>query len=84
MSQDQKERKSVTVEEVPSGVYLYPEEEGGLETVYGPLSGRPSASLFEEAQKEILQLMRIEVRPASPVPPSPHKNHRSWKDRKAE
>ncbi|KAI1886603.1 hypothetical protein AGOR_G00197510 [Albula goreensis] len=60
VSQDQRERKSVTVEEVPSGVYLYPEEEGGLETFYGPLHGRPSATLFEEAQKEILKLMRIE------------------------
>ncbi|KAJ8390679.1 hypothetical protein AAFF_G00100590 [Aldrovandia affinis] len=60
VSQDQKERKSVTVDEVPSGIYLYPEEEGGLDTFYGSLPGRPSASLFEEAQKEILKLMKIE------------------------
>uniref|UniRef100_A0AAR2J305 lysophospholipase n=1 Tax=Pygocentrus nattereri TaxID=42514 RepID=A0AAR2J305_PYGNA len=58
-SQDQRERK-VTVDDVPSGVYLYPEEESGHENVYGPLPGRPNASLFEEAQKEILKLMRIE------------------------
>uniref|UniRef100_A0AAR2LW20 lysophospholipase n=1 Tax=Pygocentrus nattereri TaxID=42514 RepID=A0AAR2LW20_PYGNA len=50
----------VTVDDVPSGVYLYPEEESGHENVYGPLPGRPNASLFEEAQKEILKLMRIE------------------------
>ncbi|XP_076146063.1 patatin-like phospholipase domain-containing protein 6 isoform X4 [Alosa pseudoharengus] len=60
VSQEQKERKSVTVDEVPSGVYLYPEEEGSLESVYGPLPGRPNAALFEEAQKEILKLMKIE------------------------
>ncbi|XP_063051919.1 patatin-like phospholipase domain-containing protein 6 isoform X4 [Engraulis encrasicolus] len=61
VSQEQKERKSVTVDEVPSGVYLYPEEDAGsLDSVYGPLPGRPNAALFEEAQKEILKLMRIE------------------------
>uniref|UniRef100_A0A8B9M2B6 lysophospholipase n=1 Tax=Astyanax mexicanus TaxID=7994 RepID=A0A8B9M2B6_ASTMX len=50
----------VTVDDVPSGVYLYPEEESGQENIYGPLPGRPNATLFEEAQKEILKLMRIE------------------------
>lgn len=60
MRQDQRERK-VTVDEVPSGVYLYPEEEVGTENVYGPLPGRPNATLFEEAQKEFLKLMKIEV-----------------------
>ncbi|KAJ8283469.1 hypothetical protein COCON_G00023190 [Conger conger] len=59
VSQEQKERRSVTVDEVPSGVCLYPEEDG-LETFYGPLHGRASTSLFEEAQKEVLKLMRIE------------------------
>ncbi|XP_060715966.1 patatin-like phospholipase domain-containing protein 6 isoform X4 [Tachysurus vachellii] len=58
-SRDQRERK-VTVDEVPSGVYLYPEEEVGTENVYGPLPGRPNATLFEEAQKEFLKLMKIE------------------------
>ncbi|XP_028826859.1 neuropathy target esterase isoform X2 [Denticeps clupeoides] len=60
VSQEPKERKSVTLEEVPSGVYLYPEEEGSLENVYGPLPGRPNGALFEEAKKEILKLMKIE------------------------
>uniref|UniRef100_A0AAY4F1E2 lysophospholipase n=1 Tax=Denticeps clupeoides TaxID=299321 RepID=A0AAY4F1E2_9TELE len=50
----------LTLEEVPSGVYLYPEEEGSLENVYGPLPGRPNGALFEEAKKEILKLMKIE------------------------
>ena len=61
VSQDQRERK-VTVDEAPSGVYLYPEEEG-FESVYGASpSGRHNPALFEEAQKEILKLMKIEVR----------------------
>ncbi|KAG7315871.1 hypothetical protein KOW79_020737 [Hemibagrus wyckioides] len=58
-SRDQRERR-VTVDEVPSGVYLYPEEEVGTDNVYGPLPGRPNATLFEEAQKEFLKLMKIE------------------------
>uniref|UniRef100_A0A667ZJU5 lysophospholipase n=1 Tax=Myripristis murdjan TaxID=586833 RepID=A0A667ZJU5_9TELE len=52
--------RRVTVDEVPSGVYLYPEEEPGVDSIFAPLPGRPSAALFEEAQKEILKLMRIE------------------------
>ncbi|XP_051558377.1 patatin-like phospholipase domain-containing protein 6 isoform X1 [Myxocyprinus asiaticus] len=58
-TRDQRERK-VTVDEVPSGVYLYPEEESGMENVYGLFPGGPNVTLFEEAQKEILKLMRIE------------------------
>lgn len=58
--QEQRERK-VTVDEVPSGVYLYPEEESGVENLYGPFPGRPNTAVFEEAQKEILKLMKIEV-----------------------
>uniref|UniRef100_A0A6Q2XYG4 lysophospholipase n=1 Tax=Esox lucius TaxID=8010 RepID=A0A6Q2XYG4_ESOLU len=53
-----------TFTRVPSGVYLYPEEEGGLDNQFSPgpgsVPGRPSAALFEEAQKEILKLMKIE------------------------
>ncbi|XP_042288028.1 patatin-like phospholipase domain-containing protein 6 isoform X2 [Thunnus maccoyii] len=59
ISQDQRERK-VTVDEVPSGIYLYPEEEPGVDNIFSPISSRSSASLFEEAQKEVLKLMRIE------------------------
>ncbi|XP_066564177.1 patatin-like phospholipase domain-containing protein 6 isoform X3 [Amia ocellicauda] len=57
--QETRERKSVTVEEQPSGVYLYPEEEV-LDSLYGPLHGKHNATLFEEAKKEVLKLMRIE------------------------
>lgn len=60
VSQEQRERK-VTVDEVPSSVYLYPEEESGMDNIFCPFQGRPNATLFEEAQKEILKLMRIEV-----------------------
>uniref|UniRef100_A0A3Q2QNC6 lysophospholipase n=1 Tax=Fundulus heteroclitus TaxID=8078 RepID=A0A3Q2QNC6_FUNHE len=59
VSHEQRERK-VTVDEVPSGIYLYPEEESGVDNIFTPVSSRSSASLFEEAQKEILRLMRIE------------------------
>ena len=59
-SQDQRERR-VTVDEVPSGVYLYPEEESLQDSIFGPVPSSPNAALFEEAQKEILKLMRIEV-----------------------
>uniref|UniRef100_A0A7N8YIK3 lysophospholipase n=1 Tax=Mastacembelus armatus TaxID=205130 RepID=A0A7N8YIK3_9TELE len=48
------------VNEVPSGIYLYPEEEPGVDNIYTPVCSRYSSSLFEEAQKEILKLMRIE------------------------
>ncbi|XP_021174383.2 patatin-like phospholipase domain-containing protein 6 isoform X7 [Fundulus heteroclitus] len=59
VSHEQRERK-VTVDEVPSGIYLYPEEESGVDNIFTPVSSRSSASLFEEAQKEVLRLMRIE------------------------
>lgn len=51
----------MTVDEVPSGIYLYPEEEPIVDNIFSPVSNRSSAALFEEAQKEILKLMRIEV-----------------------
>ncbi|XP_001921208.2 patatin-like phospholipase domain-containing protein 6 isoform X3 [Danio rerio] len=57
-TKEQRERK-VTVDEVPSGVYLYPEEESGMD-IFSSFQGRPNATVFEEAQKEILRLMKIE------------------------
>uniref|UniRef100_A0A3B5M5S2 lysophospholipase n=1 Tax=Xiphophorus couchianus TaxID=32473 RepID=A0A3B5M5S2_9TELE len=59
VSHEQRERK-VTVEEVPSGIYLYPEEESGVDNIFTPSSSRCNASLFEDAQKEVLRLMQIE------------------------
>uniref|UniRef100_A0A8C1PE78 lysophospholipase n=1 Tax=Cyprinus carpio TaxID=7962 RepID=A0A8C1PE78_CYPCA len=35
-------------------------EESGMENIFSPFQGRPNATLFEEAQKEILKLMKIE------------------------
>lgn len=60
VSQDQRERK-VTVDEIPSGIYLYPEEESGVDNIFSPASCRCSSALFEEAKKEVLKLMKIEV-----------------------
>lgn len=51
----------MTVDEVPSGIFLYPEEESGVDNMLTPVSSRSNAALFEEAQKEILKLMKIEV-----------------------
>lgn len=51
----------MTVDEVPSGIYLYPEEESGVDNIFTPVSNRSNAALFEEAKKEILKLMKIEV-----------------------
>uniref|UniRef100_A0A3Q1CGM8 lysophospholipase n=1 Tax=Amphiprion ocellaris TaxID=80972 RepID=A0A3Q1CGM8_AMPOC len=45
---------------IPSGIYLYPEEEPVVDNIFTPVSSRSSAALFEEAQKEVLRLMRIE------------------------
>ncbi|XP_076027144.1 patatin-like phospholipase domain-containing protein 6 isoform X2 [Genypterus blacodes] len=59
VSQEPRERR-VTVDEVPSGIYLYPDEESGQDSIFAPAPSRSSATLFEDAQKEILKLMRIE------------------------
>lgn len=60
MSQEQRERK-VTVDEVPSGIYLYPEEDPGADNIFSGSSCRCSSALFEEAKKEVLKLMNIQV-----------------------
>lgn len=60
MSQEQRERK-VTVDEVPSGIYLYPEEDPGADNIFSGSSCRCSSALFEEAKKELLKLMNIQV-----------------------
>uniref|UniRef100_A0A673KIF2 lysophospholipase n=1 Tax=Sinocyclocheilus rhinocerous TaxID=307959 RepID=A0A673KIF2_9TELE len=41
VTQEQRERK-VTVDEVPSSVYLYPEEELGMENIFSLFQGRPN------------------------------------------
>ncbi|XP_075904420.1 patatin-like phospholipase domain-containing protein 6 isoform X4 [Nelusetta ayraudi] len=59
VSQEQRERK-VTVDEVPSGIYLYPEEDPGADNIFSGSSCRCSSALFEEAKKEVLKLMNIQ------------------------
>jgi hypothetical protein len=60
LPQDLREKR-VTLDEAPSGVYLYPEEELGADSIFSSSPGKPSGTVFEEAQKEILKLMKIEV-----------------------
>lgn len=60
MSQEQREKR-VTVDEVPSGIYLYPEEESETDKILTPPSTRYSSDLFDEGKKDILKLMGIEV-----------------------
>lgn len=55
------------MEEVPSGVYLYPEEEPGADSSPTPVTTRYSSALIEEGRKEILKLMGVEV--CFPPPP---------------
>uniref|UniRef100_H3CZ06 lysophospholipase n=1 Tax=Tetraodon nigroviridis TaxID=99883 RepID=H3CZ06_TETNG len=59
VSQEQREKR-VTVDEVPSGIYLYPEEESGADTSPTPVTTRYSSALIEEGRKEILKLMGVE------------------------
>ncbi|XP_067877117.1 LOW QUALITY PROTEIN: patatin-like phospholipase domain-containing protein 6 [Heterodontus francisci] len=56
--QETRERKSVTVEEHPSCVYLYPEDEA--DDVYGATQVKHVGTIFEEAKQELLKLLRIE------------------------
>ncbi|XP_053907860.1 patatin-like phospholipase domain-containing protein 6 isoform X3 [Cuculus canorus] len=61
ISHEPKERKSVTVEEQPSGVYNYSEDDAAGGTwPFGPFQGRQSSSIFEAAKQELLKLMKVE------------------------
>eukprot|EP00061_Rhincodon_typus_P010156 g34230.t1 len=57
--QETRERKSVTVEEHPSCVYLYTEDD--TDEVYGAPQIKHVGTIFEEAKQELLKLLRIEV-----------------------
>uniref|UniRef100_A0A8C3DM60 lysophospholipase n=2 Tax=Passeriformes TaxID=9126 RepID=A0A8C3DM60_CORMO len=66
-SDEPKERKSVTLEEQPSGIYHYSscEEDAGTGTgpgtcPFGPYQGRQSSDIFEEAKRELIKLMKVE------------------------
>ncbi|XP_053824252.1 patatin-like phospholipase domain-containing protein 6 isoform X4 [Vidua chalybeata] len=69
VSQEPKERKSVTLEEQPSGIYHYSscEEDTATGTgtgtgtcPFGPYQGRQTSDIFEEAKQELIKLMKIE------------------------
>ncbi|XP_068277785.1 patatin-like phospholipase domain-containing protein 6 isoform X6 [Nyctibius grandis] len=63
VSHEPKERKSVTVEEQPSGVYHYNYCEDDLATGYcpfGPYQGRQTSAIFEAAKQELVKLMKVE------------------------
>ncbi|NXT10609.1 PLPL6 esterase, partial [Prunella fulvescens] len=67
VSQEPKERKSVTLEEQPSGIYHYSscEEDTATGTgtgtcPFGPYQGRQTSDIFEEAKRELIKLMKVE------------------------
>ncbi|XP_025047599.1 neuropathy target esterase isoform X2 [Alligator sinensis] len=63
MSHEPKERKSVTVEEQPSGVYHYnycEDDSVGGDCPFGPYQGRQTSAIFEAAKRELVKLMKIE------------------------
>ncbi|XP_067170826.1 patatin-like phospholipase domain-containing protein 6 isoform X6 [Apteryx mantelli] len=63
ISHEPKERKSVTVEEQPSGVYHYnycEDETVSGDCPFGPYQGRQSSAIFEAAKRELVKLMKVE------------------------
>jgi len=55
----------VTVEEQPSGVYHYNYCEDDLvveDCPFAPYQGRQSSAIFEAAKRELVKLMKVEVR----------------------
>ncbi|XP_039192362.1 patatin-like phospholipase domain-containing protein 6 isoform X13 [Crotalus tigris] len=62
-SQDSRERKSVTVEEQPSGIYHYnycEDDSATGDCPFGPYQGRQTSAIFEAAKQELVKLMKIE------------------------
>lgn len=65
VSHEPKERKSVTVEEQPSGVYHYnycEDDSATGDCPFGPYQGRQTSAIFEAAKRELVKLMKVEVR----------------------
>nr|XP_033780296.1 neuropathy target esterase isoform X2 [Geotrypetes seraphini] len=58
-SREAKERKSVTVEEQPSGIYHYNYPEEGDAPDYGLYQGKQPSAVFEAAKQELVKLMKI-------------------------
>ncbi|XP_032297730.1 neuropathy target esterase isoform X2 [Coturnix japonica] len=62
ISHEPKERKSVTVEEQPSGVYRYSCEDDSavVDCPFEPYQGRQNSAIFEAAKQELVKLMKVE------------------------
>ncbi|XP_064293225.1 patatin-like phospholipase domain-containing protein 6 isoform X5 [Phalacrocorax carbo] len=63
VSHEPKERKSVTVEEQPSGVYHYnycEDDSAAGDCPFGPYQGRQTSAIFEAAKRELVKLMKVE------------------------
>uniref|UniRef100_A0A803XS18 lysophospholipase n=1 Tax=Meleagris gallopavo TaxID=9103 RepID=A0A803XS18_MELGA len=62
ISHEPKERKSVTVEEQPSGIYRYSCEDDSavVDCPFEPYQGRQTSSIFEAAKQELVKLMKVE------------------------
>lgn len=55
----------MTVEEQPSGVYRYhycEDDAAGGDWPFGPYQGRQTSAIFEAAKRELVKLMKVEVR----------------------
>ncbi|XP_060119783.1 patatin-like phospholipase domain-containing protein 6 isoform X2 [Heteronotia binoei] len=62
-SHEPRERKTVTVEEQPSGIYHYnycEDDSAGGDCPFGPYQGRQTSAIFEAAKRELVKLMKIE------------------------
>uniref|UniRef100_A0A8V0XA08 lysophospholipase n=1 Tax=Gallus gallus TaxID=9031 RepID=A0A8V0XA08_CHICK len=62
ISHEPKERKSVTVEEQPSGIYRYSceDESAAVDCPFEPYQGRQTSAIFEAAKQELVKLMKVE------------------------
>ncbi|XP_065610025.1 patatin-like phospholipase domain-containing protein 6 isoform X2 [Cyrtonyx montezumae] len=62
ISHEPKERKSVTVEEQPSGIYRYSceDEPAVADCPFEPYQGRQTSATFEAAKQELVKLMKVE------------------------
>uniref|UniRef100_A0A670KH60 lysophospholipase n=1 Tax=Podarcis muralis TaxID=64176 RepID=A0A670KH60_PODMU len=62
-SHESRERKSVTVEEQPSGIYHYnycEDDSATGDCPFGPYQGCQTSAIFEAAKRELVKLMKIE------------------------
>ncbi|XP_042304292.1 patatin-like phospholipase domain-containing protein 6 isoform X4 [Sceloporus undulatus] len=63
VSHESRDRKSVTLEEQPSGIYHYnycEDDSATGDCPFGPYQGRQTSAIFEAAKRELVKLMKIE------------------------